>query len=135
MRTEGVRAFLALAVLTSALYGACGGAGAGLDITTLPPRMHAPYRRFAARCSRCHSLSRPLTAPVTTVDHWVHYLARMRRQPGSGINSADAELILEFLTYYTTEMRGHSAETAGGAESAAPSTEPAPSPEESSNAS
>ncbi len=83
------------------------GTGAGLDVETLPSNMRAPYRRFASRCSRCHSLSRPLSAPVNTVEHWERYLARMRRQPGSGINEQDSALILEFLTYYTMVVRGN----------------------------
>lgn len=94
------------ALSTSLALGACG-AGAGLDIRTLPEPIHAPYRRFASRCSRCHSLSRALDAPITDIGHWERYLARMRRVPNSGINRADSVLIMTFLTYYTQVVRGH----------------------------
>lgn len=121
------------AVLFLAALGASGcGSGAGLDPGRLPPSMRAQYQRFEARCSRCHSLSRPLSAPVDSVEHWEKYLARMRRMPGSGINSQDAAMIMEFLAYYTTVVRhgGSQAEVprtapgdTGGAEE-----EPSPSP-------
>ncbi|UJR83292.1 hypothetical protein [Sandaracinus amylolyticus] len=103
MRSDLLRTVLAASSLVWIV--ACGGTGAGLDAARLPASMRAPYRRFEARCSRCHSLSRPLSAPVQSVEHWQRYLARMRRMPGSGINQGDAAMILEFLTYYTTVMR------------------------------
>lgn len=104
MRTNpsGPPTGLALVVI---LATACGP-GAGLDASALPDHMRAPYQRFEARCSRCHSLSRPLSAPVNDADHWRKYIARMRRMPGSGINEEDGRVILTFLAYYTHVVRG-----------------------------
>jgi hypothetical protein len=58
---------------------------------------------FARRCSRCHTLARPLNAQIRDPQHWVRYVTRMRRNPGSGINPQDAELILNFLLFYTAQ--------------------------------
>ena len=71
-----------------------------------PPEAQANFDVFARRCSKCHSLARPLVAGVTEVTHWDHYVARMVRQPGSGITPRDVEPILAFLYYYTIEVRG-----------------------------
>jgi len=79
---------------------------AALDANTLPRDMRPSYEVFANRCSKCHSLARPLNAQVETMEHWERYVARMRRMPGSGINRRSAEEVLHFLHYYTTVIRG-----------------------------
>jgi hypothetical protein len=93
-------------VLLAVLLGACSGGAAqrrsdGLDVSHYPPEIQQAYQVFAFRCSRCHSLARPLNAQVTDNQHWVEYVARMRRQPGSGISRSNARVILKFLFYYT----------------------------------
>jgi len=67
--------------------------------TALPnrPDLRADYQVFAVRCSKCHSLARPLNSGITDDNHWDQYVARMRRQPGSGINQVNAVTILRFL--------------------------------------
>ena len=118
-------AFLALGVLTS-----CGGAGSGLDTAALPAEMQRPYALFSVRCSRCHSLARPLNARIDDMGHWRLYVRRMRSMPGSGINEADGRVILTFLEYYTHEVRGITRPEAEAAEDD-PDAEldPAPSPD------
>ena len=75
-------------------------------MTDLIPRWttseFSAYRVFAVRCSRCHTLARPLNARIDDPQHWIRYVARMRRQPGSGISRADTAPILRFLHYYST---------------------------------
>ncbi len=77
----------------------------GLDVATLPPDSRADYAVFARRCSKCHSLARPLNSGITDDEAWRMYVARMRRQPGSGINDEDAVVILRFLHVYALEQR------------------------------
>ena len=60
--------------------------GEGLDPSKLPENIRADYDVFAHKCSKCHSLARPLTANITDDEQWVLYVNRMRRQPGSGIS-------------------------------------------------
>lgn len=99
--------WIALTVTACVGLLGCGGGGAGLHPESLPTDLQTPYALFAARCSRCHTLSRPLNAPVHSTRHWELYVARMRRMPNSGINEADGREILRFLRYYTTVIRGH----------------------------
>lgn len=90
-----------LTLVTSIIASACGGHT--LDPDTLPADVRPAYAVFEERCSKCHSLSRPLDAPISDPLRWHQYVARMRRMPGSGINEHDAALILVFLTHYTEE--------------------------------
>lgn len=68
----------------------------------MPVEVRADYALFAQRCSRCHSLARPLHSGITTDEYWAEYVERMRRQPGSGISIEDTVPILRFLHYYST---------------------------------
>jgi len=82
----------------------------GLDSSKLPENVQGDYSIFARRCSKCHSISRPLTAGITDDEQWVNYVNRMRRQPGSGISLDDQEHILRFLRYYAADLRRKDAE-------------------------
>jgi hypothetical protein len=73
-------------------------------VSSYPQPIQEAYRVFAIRCSRCHTLARPLNAHITDPQHWVRYVTRMRRQPTSGINREDAEAILRFLLFYAREQ-------------------------------
>jgi hypothetical protein len=70
----------------------------------LPAELRADYAVFAHRCSKCHSLDRPLASGISDESFWSLYVARMRRQPGSGITQEDAGPILRFLHYYSLEQ-------------------------------
>jgi hypothetical protein len=96
-------AALAIAAATAASLVGCPSAGRddGLDAARLPAEVRGDYAVFAQRCSKCHSLSRPLESGITEDAFWVAYVARMRRQPGSGISHADEVPILRFLHYYS----------------------------------
>jgi hypothetical protein len=77
----------------------------GLRESRLPPDVRADYEVFALRCSKCHSLSRPLQSGITDDVYWKEYVERMRRQAGSGISPTDEESILRFLHYYSLEEK------------------------------
>ena len=74
----------------------------GLDPRQMPEEVRSDYALFAQRCSKCHSLARPLQSGITGDEYWADYVERMRRQPGSGISREDAALILRFLHYLWT---------------------------------
>jgi hypothetical protein len=74
----------------------------GLDPGLMPPEVRGDYALFAYRCSKCHSLARPLQSGITDDRFWTDYVERMRRQPGSGISPEDAHIILRFLHYFST---------------------------------
>lgn len=104
MTTERRALLTALALLALLALG-CANAhehrrGDRVDVSSYPPDIQAAYKVFAVRCSRCHTLARPLNARISDPQHWIRYVARMRRQPGSGINHGNADVILKFLLYY-----------------------------------
>lgn len=70
-----------------------------------PAGVRADYTVFAQRCSKCHSLARPLESGIDSDEYWRMYVERMRRQPGSGISVADTVPILRFLHAYSLEVR------------------------------
>lgn len=93
-------------VLIFVLCG-CGGVVSerreGLDVATLPADVQSDYAVFAQRCSKCHSLARPIESGITEDSYWHMYVEKMRRQPGSGISEADTVPILRFLHWYSVE--------------------------------
>jgi hypothetical protein len=96
-----------LATVFLLLMAGCAGstmASDGLEPSTLPLEIRADYAVFAQRCSKCHSLARPLNSGITDEAYWAMYVARMRRQPGSGISQDDEAVILRFLHYYSVEQ-------------------------------
>jgi hypothetical protein len=99
VRRVGVWLGCAALLAGAALLVAHGCAGA-IDVTSYPKDIQAAYEVFAVRCSKCHTLARPLNARIHDAQHWVRYVTRMRRNPSSGINAKDAEIILRFLLYY-----------------------------------
>ena len=103
-------AAVALVVITAS---ACHR-GEGLDTSKMPETIRADYDVFAHKCSKCHSLARPLSANITDDEQWVLYVNRMRRQPASGISYSDQEAILRFLRYYAADLRRIHAEKNGG---------------------
>jgi len=74
----------------------------GLDPHQMPEEVRADYALFAMRCSKCHSLSRPLQSGIVDDGFWAEYVERMRRQPGSDITIEETIPILRFLHFFST---------------------------------
>jgi hypothetical protein len=105
---NGVAVFCTLLAIAGA---ACGGSRTeGLDPSTVPDDLRGDYAIFAQRCSKCHSLARPLAAGITDDGHWELYVTRMRRQPASGISLDDQKHILNFLHWRARELRSRESE-------------------------
>ncbi len=95
--------------------GAAGGAApapagatgkAAASPAALPPEVERQHKLFAEKCSRCHDLSRPLTAKYTSEAQWREMVARMARKPGAGINRKDQEEITAFLLFNQKSRSG-----------------------------
>lgn len=106
--------------LVAALALACAsesmGKRGGLNeaqVAALPMEIQPAYGVFEYKCSRCHTLSRPLNASITSYEHWEAYVARMRKHAGSGISESDAREILRFLRYYADKKAAEKAEGTG----------------------
>jgi hypothetical protein len=83
-------------------------------VAQLPQDVRPAYDVFAFKCSRCHSLSRPLNAQIYDLQHWRAYVARMRKHAGSAISEGDAEVILRFLGYWAEQKTKERREREGG---------------------
>ena len=77
----------------------------GMDPSKVPDDLKSDYQIFAQRCSKCHSLARPLTSGIDDDEYWKRYVERMRRQPASGISPEDEVPILRFLHYFSEEQK------------------------------
>jgi len=94
-----------LAGLSWAAAGCWGDRGGEVEAATSSSDGRTDYAVFALRCSKCHSLARPLNSGIDSDEYWRLYVARMRRQPGSGISAEDSIAILRFLHLYSIEQR------------------------------
>jgi hypothetical protein len=99
------RSALGLLLLPGAIAACAAARSEGLDVATLPVEVRPDYELFANRCSRCHSLARPLESGIKDDAFWKEYVERMRRQPSSGISPADEIPILRFLHYYSQDKK------------------------------
>jgi hypothetical protein len=108
-RARGPLAWGGVALVLAAMVfggGGCASTGRdGLDVAQLPEVVRPDYALFARRCSKCHSLARPLGSGIVDDEVWIAYVNKMRRQPGSGISPQDTAPILRFLHYYSSEQR------------------------------
>lgn len=71
----------------------------------MPDELVANYELFSTKCSKCHTLARPLGAGITDDAQWEMYVTRMRLQPGSGISPEDQAQIMKFLRWHASELR------------------------------
>lgn len=104
-RGPGTRLWIAAIALFLPACSASSTHSEGLEPSTIPAELRADYAVFAQRCSKCHSLARPLNSGISDENYWALYVARMRRQPASGISQEDAGPILRFLHYYSLEQK------------------------------
>jgi hypothetical protein len=127
---RGVGAAFALATVGVALSCATtvsNRTGDSLDVSQYPPDIRDAYKVFAVRCSRCHTLARPLNARIRDPEQWVRYVQRMRLNPASGITAKNGETILRFLLYYMQQREAEHGEQ--DTESEERSIQPAPEPQ------
>ena len=69
-----------------------------IDVSIYPSEMQDNYKRFEQKCSRCHTLARPINSEFTG-EAWRKYVYKMMRKPGSGLTPKTAEPIIQFLIY------------------------------------
>jgi mono/diheme cytochrome c family protein len=59
---------------------------------------------FTAKCSKCHTIARPLNTMMTK-DEWSRYVKRMMHKPNSGISDTQGKQIYDFMVYDQTERK------------------------------
>ncbi len=75
-----------------------------LDVSAYPPEIREGYRVFAHKCSKCHTLARPLNTTMRA-DFWARYVGEMMQRPASNIGETDARAIYAFLAYDQTHRK------------------------------
>ena len=69
-----------------------------IDVSKYPEEMQTLYALFTRKCSRCHTVARPINSDFTA-EEWRKYVHKMMHKPGSGLNPRIAEQIIKFLVY------------------------------------
>jgi hypothetical protein len=69
-----------------------------IDVSSYPVEMQQHYKLFESKCSRCHTLARPINSKLVG-EEWRKYVHKMMRKPGSGLIPKTANKIVAFLIY------------------------------------
>lgn len=70
-----------------------------IDVSKYPEHIKRSYKLFVKRCSKCHSLAKPINSSLCLPEEWEGYIKKILRNPDSGIYLPDAKNIYEFLVY------------------------------------
>ena len=69
-----------------------------INVEAYPSGMQENYKLFEQKCSRCHTLARPINSEFVG-EEWRKYVYKMMRKAGSGLTPKTAEPIIQFLIY------------------------------------
>jgi hypothetical protein len=75
-----------------------------IDVSGYPAPMQAGYKVFSSKCSKCHTIARPINTMMKR-DEWERYVKRMMHKPNSGISDNQGKEIFEFLVYDQTNRK------------------------------
>ena len=75
-----------------------------IDVSQYPPAQQANYKLFSTKCSKCHTIARPLNTMMKR-DEWERYVKRMMHKPNSGISDSQGKQIFDFMVYDQTERK------------------------------
>jgi hypothetical protein len=69
-----------------------------INVASYPADQQKGYKTFVDKCSKCHTIARPINTAMTKPD-WERYVKRMMHKPNSGISDSQGKVIFEFLAY------------------------------------
>jgi hypothetical protein len=69
-----------------------------VDVSGYPPEIQSAYKLFTSKCSKCHTIARPINTMMTR-DEWERYVKRMMHKPNSGISDKQGKEIFDFVAY------------------------------------
>ena len=75
-----------------------------IDVSAYPAPQQAAYKVFSTKCSKCHTIARPINTMMKR-DEWERYVKRMMHKPNSGISDSQGKQIFEFLVLDQTERK------------------------------
>jgi cytochrome c5 len=99
--------FIAIAILSAPLLMVAQSSNvtlpqdkgpAKIDVGSYPAEQQKGYKVFSDKCSKCHTIARPINTTMTK-DEWSRYVKRMMHKPNSGISDSQGKTIFEFLAY------------------------------------
>src|ERR1017187_1382571 len=67
-----------------------------IDVGAYPAPQQAAYKGFSTKCSKCHTIARPIHT-MGKREEWQRYDKRMMHKPNSGISDSQGKQIFEFL--------------------------------------
>ena len=69
-----------------------------INVSPYPAEQQKNYKTFADKCSKCHTIARPINTTMTKPE-WERYVKRMMHKPNSGISDSQGKSIYDFLAY------------------------------------
>jgi mono/diheme cytochrome c family protein len=69
-----------------------------INVSGYPAEQQKGYKVFVDKCSKCHTIARPINTSMTAAE-WSRYVKRMMHKPNSGISDAQGKTIYELLAY------------------------------------
>jgi len=75
-----------------------------IDVSAYPAPQQAGYKVFASKCSKCHTIARPINTMMKR-DEWERYVKRMMHKPNSGIGDSQGKQIFDFLVFDQAERK------------------------------
>ena len=69
-----------------------------INVSAYPPAQQKAYKLFTSKCSKCHTIARPINTTMT-LPEWERYVKRMMHKPNSGISNNQGKEIYEFIAY------------------------------------
>jgi hypothetical protein len=75
-----------------------------IDVSGYPAPTQAAYKLFSSKCSKCHTIARPINTMMKR-DEWERYVKRMMHKPNSGISDNQGKQIFDFLVYDQTTRK------------------------------
>ena len=75
-----------------------------IDIGAYPAPQQAAYKVFSTKCSKCHTIARPINTMMKR-DEWERYVKRMMHKPNSGISDSQGKQIFDFMVYDQVERK------------------------------
>ena len=70
-----------------------------IDVSKYPKEQQENYKVFAEKCSKCHTLARPINSNYALPEEWTAYVDKMRHKKRSGIDDDSEKIISDFLIY------------------------------------
>ncbi len=70
-----------------------------IDVSSYPKEQQDNYPVFAEKCSKCHTLARPINSPFALPEEWDAYVHKMQHKKRSGVDADSAKTIIDFLSY------------------------------------